>query len=354
MEPFAAIPEQHEAKRLLGTALADGDAHAFLFHGPAGVGKTAAAFAFAGAQLGDARRVEERTHPDLRVVEPLGDMIRIDVIRELHHDLHLRPFEADRRVYLLLGAHLLNDDAADALLKDLEEPPLYATIVLVADELGPIPETIRSRCQPVPFRRLSERAVRAWLAERAPELGEVETTAIARVAGGRLDRAGRLIDPAVRERRAAIIAAARGAYLDPAFQSADASRALLDAVDLSGTAAKEREEVVVAGLDLTPRDAEQRIKRVQRGAEREELLAQLEELAAWYRDLVVVAGGAETTTIHADRLDDLRADAATGLGRGPERAAGLVRQSWRSAEEFNVNPGLWLDALFVQLRRAFA
>ena len=87
-------------------------------------------------------------------------MIRIDAIRELHHDLHMRPFEADRRVYLLLGAHLLNDDAADALLKDLEEPPLYATIVLVADELGPIPETIRSRCQLVPFRRLSERAVR--------------------------------------------------------------------------------------------------------------------------------------------------------------------------------------------------
>ena len=152
-------------------ALADGDAHAYLFHGPAGVGKTAAAFAFAGALLGDARRVVERTHPDLRVVEPLGDMIRIDVIRELHHDLHLRPFEADRRVYLLLGAHLLNDDAADALLKDLEEPPLYATIVLVADELGPIPETIRSRCQLVPFRRLSERAVEAWLTEHAPELG---------------------------------------------------------------------------------------------------------------------------------------------------------------------------------------
>ena len=60
-------------------------------------------------------------------------MIRIDVIRELHHDLHMRPFEADRRVYLLLSAHLLNDDAADALLKDLEEPPPYAMIVLVAD-----------------------------------------------------------------------------------------------------------------------------------------------------------------------------------------------------------------------------
>ena len=354
MEPFAAVPEQHEAKRLLAAALRDGDAHAYLFHGPAGVGKTTAAFAFAGALLGDARRVVERTHPDLRIIEPLGDMIRVKAISELHHDLHLRPFEADRRVYLLLAAHQLNDEAASMLLKDLEEPPLYATIVLVTDELGPIPATVRSRCQLVPFRRLSERAVRTWLDEHAPELEEVEAMAIARVAAGRLDRARRLIDPAVRERRAAIIAAARGPYLDPAFQPAGASRALLDAVDLSGATAKEREEEVVAGLDLTPRDAELRIKRVQRGAEREELLAQLEELAAWYRDLVVVASGAESTTTHADRVDDLRADAALDLGRGPERAAALVRQSWRSAEEFNVNTGLWLDALFVQLRRAFA
>jgi DNA polymerase III subunit delta' len=354
LEPFADVPEQLEAKRLLTAALSDGDAHAFLFHGPPGVGKTEAAFAFAGAQLEDSRRVLERTHPDLRVVEPLGDMIRIDDVRALHHDLHLRPFEAGRRVYLLLSAHLLNRDAADALLKDLEEPPLYATIVLVADELGPIPETIRSRCQLVPFRRLSERAVRAWLAEHAPELSDEEAVAIARVAGGRLDRARRLIDPSVRERREAIIAAARAPYLDEGFEPADASRALLDAIALRGSVAKEADEEIVARLDLTPRDAEQRTRRVQRGAEKEELLAQLEELAAWYRDLVVVASGAESAVIHADRLADLRADAGRGLRHGPEEAAALVRESWRSAEEFNVNTGLWLDALFVRLRRAFS
>ena len=145
MEPFAAVPEQAEAKRLLISALQGESAHGFLLHGPAGVGKTAAAFAFAGALLGDERRVRARTHPDLRVVEALGEMIRIDAIRELHRDLHMRPYEGSRRVYLLLDAHLLNDEAADALLKDLEEPPAYATLILVADELGPIPETVPTR-----------------------------------------------------------------------------------------------------------------------------------------------------------------------------------------------------------------
>ncbi len=168
MTTFADVPEQAEAKRLLEAALADGPAHAYLFHGPAGVGKRPAAHAFAGVLLGDPRRVDARTHPDLRVTEALGEMIRIDEIRALHHDLHMRPFEADRRVYLILDAHRMNDEAAAALLKDLEEPPGYATIVLVADELGPLPETIRSRCQLVPFRRLSRAAVESWIAERSP------------------------------------------------------------------------------------------------------------------------------------------------------------------------------------------
>src|SRR5262249_29946645 len=118
---FDSVPEQTEAKRLLAAALADGPAHAYLFHGPAGVGKRRLALAFASELLSGARRVGRRTPPDLYVLEPLGDQIRIDAVRELRRDLHMRPFEADRRVYLVLGAHVLNDEAADALLKDLEE-----------------------------------------------------------------------------------------------------------------------------------------------------------------------------------------------------------------------------------------
>ena len=193
---FQGFPEQAEARRLLDAALAEGPAHAYLFHGPPGVGKRRAALGFAGDLLGDPGRVERRAHPDLYVLEPLGDQIRIDAIRELHHDLHMRPFEADRRVYLVFGADTLNDEAADALLKDLEEPPPYAVAVLVADDIGPLADTIRSRCQLVPFRRLAEATVRDEIVARSPELSEHEATALARRGSGAA-RPGR---PAARSR----------------------------------------------------------------------------------------------------------------------------------------------------------
>jgi hypothetical protein len=120
-----------------------------------------------------------------------------------------------------------------------------------------------------------------------------------------------------------------------------------------GEAAREREEDAVKDLDFAPREREQRVRRAQRGAEREELLASLDELAAWYRDLVVVAVGAESAVLHADRLAELRADVGAGNATGAEHAAALVRDAWRVVEELNVNPELWLGALFVRLRRAF-
>ena len=119
MSTFARFSEHPEAGRLLDAALREGPAHAYLFHGPPGVGKREVARAFARALLDTTREF----HPDLYELDALGEMIRIDAIRELRRDLHMRPFEADRRVYLLHRAHLMNEDAADALLKDLEEPP---------------------------------------------------------------------------------------------------------------------------------------------------------------------------------------------------------------------------------------
>jgi DNA polymerase-3 subunit delta' len=350
------FPEQEDAKRLLGAALAEGPAHAYLLYGPRGVGKRRAAFEFAAELLGDRERsqLEHHTHPDLYVLEPVGEMIRIDDVRAMRRDLHMRPFEADRRVYLVLGADSLNDDAADALLKDLEEPPAYAVIVLVADDLGPLPETIRSRCQLVAFRRLTEKAVREELLARAPGLDETEITALARVAAGRLDRAERLLDPTAAARRETLIEVARAVYRDPAFEPSEAAARILEGVRAAGEAAREREETRIGMYDLPQREAEQRVRRSQRGAEREELLFSIEELAAWYRDLVAAAVGAEQAVIHFDRLDALREDASRERLVGAEHAAEAVRDAWRALEEFNLNTPLALEALFVRLRRELA
>jgi len=351
MERFASVPEQPEAKRLLAAALDEGPAHAYLLHGPPGVGKRTAAFALAAALLGDERRVHARTHPDLYLLEPLGEMIRIDDVRALRHDLHMRPFEAARRVYLVLDAQRMNEDAADALLKDLEEPPSYAVLVLVASELGPLPPTILSRCQLVPFRRLSERAVREWIGANAGDRGDEEVRALARAAAGRLDRARRLLDPAAAKRRDALVDVARSVYRDDGFEPGEAAAVLLAAAEELGQEAKEREQAALEGVDLPAREAEQRVRRAQRGAEREELLAGLEALEAWYRDVVVLAAGAESAVVHADRLDELRDDAATEVGLSAVGAAELVRDAWRGLEEFNLNPSLALEALFVRLHR---
>jgi DNA polymerase-3 subunit delta' len=372
VDVFESFPEQAEAKRLLRAAVADeGPAHAYLFHGPSGVGKRAAAIAFAGELIAtslrakpasspdaaaksaasDRGRVERGAHPDVYLIEPIGDQIRIDDIRELRRDLHMRPFEADRRVYLVYSAETMNEDAADALLKDLEEPPPYAVIVLVADDLGPLPDTIRSRCQLVPFTRLSERAIRTEIDARAPGLSPNEAASLARLAAGRLDRVTRLLDPESTRRRDTLLEVARSVYTDPEFEPGAAAQRLLDGARERAAEAKVKAEEDLETLDLPAREAEQRVRRAARGAERDELLASLEELASWYRDLVVVAVGAESAVVHADRVDLLTQDGKTERLAGAERAAELTRETWRAFEEFNLSPPLALEALFVKLRR---
>ncbi len=347
MSTFARFSEQPDAGRLLDAALREGPAHAYLFHGPAGVGKREAAHAFARALLDTTRDF----HPDLYELDALGEMIRIDAIRELRRDLHLRPFEADRRVYLVQRAHLMNEDAADALLKDLEEPPSYAVIVLVADDLGPLPETIRSRCQLVPFHRLSERAMRELVDARAPQLDDEARAALARVSGGRLDRLERLLDPDSARRREVLLEQARAVYRSPSFDATAAAEALAANAEAVAAGARELEEGRVKDLELPAREAEQRVRRAARGAEREELLAELEELAAWYRDLVAVAVGADDAAIHLDKLPELRADATRERLVGAERAAEAVRETWRILEEFQLAPQLALEALFLRVQR---
>jgi hypothetical protein len=140
-------------------------------------------------------------------------------------------------------------------------------------------------------------------------------------------------------------------YTEPEFEPGEAAQRILEGARECGAEAKRVAEEGLELLDLPTREAEQRVRRAARGAEREELLASLEELASWYRDLVVVAVGAERAVVHADRRDVLELDATTERLAGAERACELVRETWRAFEEFNLSPPLALEALFVRLRR---
>ena len=351
---FDAILEQDAVKLLLSAALRNGPAHAYLFHGPAGVGKRAAARAFAAALLGDARRVERGTHPDLYVLEPLGDQIRIGDIHALRHDLHLRPFEGDRRVYVVERADSMNPDAADALLKSLEEPPSYATVVLLADRLALVSETIRSRCQLVPFRRLSPGALVAWLAKHASGLDKNAASVLARASGGTLERARRLLDPDQAAARRDLIELVRTSYREHSFDAPGAAKAVLEAATVRGDDARARAREETAEDDsLTPREAEQRERRAGRGAEREYVVEVVESVAMWCRDLLVAVNAAPEAAINADFAAELAEDALLVDSRGVEEALEAVLET-RRRFELQLQAGLALDAMFVAIRLALA
>ena len=124
---------------------------------------------------------------------------------------------------------------------------------------------------------------------------------------------------------------------------------MLAAASARASEEREREQQLVEVLDLPAREAEQRVKRAGFGAEQDEILASLDDLGAWYRDLVLVDAGAEAAVVNADRLDDLRSDVESGAAQDADAAAIVVRQAWREAEEFNLNATLLLEALFVRL-----
>src|SRR5204863_8500099 len=137
-----------------------------------------------------------------------------------------------------------------------------------------------------------ERAIRAEIDRRAPGLAPDQVTAFARVAAGRLDRVERLLDPEAARRREELLSIARAAYTDTSFDANSAAQAVLALAAERGAEGRAAAEQALEGRDLPDREAEQYVKRAERGAERDEILLALEELAAWYRDLLVGGVGA--------------------------------------------------------------
>jgi DNA polymerase III subunit delta' len=347
---FAGLPEQPRAQALLAAAVGS-PAHAYLLFGPAGSGKRRHADRFAAALLGcPPHRVEARTHPDLFVLEPEGQGILIEGARRLRRDLHLRPFEADRRVYLILDAHLLRDESANALLKSLEEPPEYGVIVLVSDHAERMLATIRSRLQAIEFRRYPASALAAATGDPVA----------ARAALGNLDRALELsADPAAAARRRTYLELARSAAADEGFDAAAACAAVLAA---SGERAKAEASAVGRERDARlesvddPKDEkalrrryEDRAKREARRAEWDELRLAVDTIGLWYHDLLAAALGAADAVLNADTAEALPAAAASPGAAGHAQRALDVLADVRRSLELNVHPALAIEALFHRL-----
>src|SRR5919109_3132855 len=193
------VPGQEHAMAFLRGA-AERPHHAYVFAGPEGSGKSLAARAFAAALLchrggcgecRDCRLALEDHHPNEFLVEPEGRDIHVDTIRtEVWQPAYRTAPEPGRRVFVIGEADRLSPQAADTLLKVLEEPPADAVLLLLSARAHELPETVLSRCHVISFTALPEAFVVEELVRGGAD--EVRARLAARLAGGNLGRARRL------------------------------------------------------------------------------------------------------------------------------------------------------------------
>jgi DNA polymerase III subunit delta' len=369
----SAIPEalaeatrhQPRARAALVAALAS-PGHAYIFRGPRGAGKAAAARAFAAELLAegapdpeDARRralLDPSPHPDLAWLRPPGAQHLVEDVREsVIRASSLSPAEGRRRVFVIEEAEDLRDESQNALLKTLEEPAPFAHLILICSEPELLAETILSRCAPIEFGPLPPDAVLEALGAGA------DASAAARLSGGDVELARLLLAETGTALRATAEAAARAARSsDP---SPEPWRGLLGAASEAGQeagAAEERRLVEEAEAmakrgrkgKLT-RDATEQVRRTERRARTQALDLALGICCAWFRDLAAVASGADDVVLNADRRDQLAEDAQ---GLDPARAREAVE--WvldtRRRLRVNVSEELALEALWLRLAAALA
>lgn len=167
---FTKIQGQKRAIELLKTGFqAERVSHAYLFYGPEGAGKLKTALLF--TQLLNCERPKEAepcgsciqcqkiatgNHPDIKVIVPDGGSLKIEQIRSLQEKVYYRCYEGKKKVIMINHAHLLTIEAANSLLKVLEEPPAETMFILLVEDPNKLPITIQSRCQPIPFAHLTE------------------------------------------------------------------------------------------------------------------------------------------------------------------------------------------------------
>jgi len=325
--PVAALQRALDAGRL---------SHAYLLHGPPGVGKATLARRLAAALVADrlpdgspdfesrlAQAVLADELPDVEriVVGGLCDdagehgsstVIRICQIRRLQRLASLAPFQAPRRIFVVDAVDDLQTEAAHALLKVLEEPPPRVLLLLISHDVDAVLPTIRSRCQELALQPMPVAELASALVRRS-ELDDEAALELARESRGRFGRAMQLLeDPSLRVLQEAVAAdVAR-------LASADRNERLDYAQTLSGNWRRERESVI-ATIDLW---------------------------ADWWREALLESVGVSDGSVAAGAAVELSAAEAV-------RALQVVRRT-REHLLANVNPQLALEVMMLDLPVAVA
>ena len=377
----AAVLASERGSDVASAGNASAFTHAWLFTGPAGSGRSVAARAFAAAlqceRVADpgcgectaCHTVRAGTHPDVRIVNPEGLSISVEETRAIVQRSARLPSTGRWQVVIIEDADRLGERAFNALLKAIEEPAPRTVFMLCSPSSHPddIAVTIRSRCRLVGLRTPPAAAVAAVL-ERSGIDGATASWAAA-AGQGHVGRSRRLaVDDAAREHRTTVLAIPASltslrACMQAADQLVSAAKAEADAVSGERDADELEALNTALGIGATGKgtaasvrgtagaikDLEKRQKSRATRTVRDSLDRALVDLAAFYRDVLLVHAGADSPRAHPDFDDDVRAVAARVPPAGVLRRLDAVL-ACRTALELNVKPEIAVEAMTAALR----
>ena len=327
--PFDTVIGHQQPKRFLQAALrSERLAHALLFHGEERIGKLLTARVLAQAVNCEAdplpdppdacgacrscQQIETGSHPDVTILTATSGKGETENAREIESRFIYRPLIGRLKIVILDNADLLRREAANALLKTIEEPPPDSLIILVSSRPEALLPTIRSRCQEIRFAPLALDAVEAAVRRRRG-LPEKDARFLAVVSGGRLGLALEAEPEVLRAERAEFLR-----LVSP--ETVESISGLMSACETIGKS--------------------------------DQAEASLSWLAAWFRDLVIVkVGGDRARLLNADCLDELDTLAARLKVETIADLAAYVESMHRGLER-NLNKQLMLEGLLLRLRAA--